>query len=100
MIQKTDNDIGKIMRINADGTIPKDNPFAGKKGWKPEIWTTGHRNPLGLTINPFTGQMWETEFGPHGGDELNLIQKGNNYSRNDDTQRKHNNTEPAKSEKN
>jgi glucose/arabinose dehydrogenase len=100
MVQKPNNDFGKIMRINADGTIPKDNPFVGKKGWKPEIWTTGHRNPLGLTINPFTGQMWETEFGPHGGDELNLIEKGNNYGWIDVTQGKHYNDEPAKGVKN
>ena len=100
MVQKPDNDFGKIMRINADGTVPKDNPFVGKKGWKPEIWTTGHRNPLGLTINPFTGQMWETEFGPHGGDELNLIEKGNNYGWIDVTQGKHYNDEPAKGVKN
>ena len=100
MVQKPDNDFGKIMRINADGTVPKDNPFVGKKGWKPEIWTGGHRNPLGLTINPFTGQMWETEFGPHGGDELNLIEKGNNYGWIDVTQGKHYNDEPAKGVKN
>jgi len=100
MVQKPDNDFGKIMRINADGTIPKDNPFVGRKGWKPEIWTTGHRNPLGLTINPFTGQMWETEFGPHGGDEVNLITKGANYGWIDVTQGKHYNDEPAKGVKN
>src|SRR3569833_1054146 len=100
MIQKTDNDIGKIMRINADGTIPKDNPFVGKKGWKPEIWTTGHRNPLGLTNAPVSGWMWETEFGPLGGDELNLIERGNNYGWIDVTQGKHYNNEPAKGVKN
>jgi len=96
MVQKPDNDFGKLMRINADGTIPKDNPFVGKKGWKPEIWTGGHRNPLGLTINPFTGQMWETEFGPRGGDELNLIEKGNDYGWIEVTQGFHYNGEPAK----
>ena len=96
MVQKPDNDFGKIMRINADGTIPKDNPFVGKKGWKPEIWTTGHRNPLGLTIDPATGQMWETEFGPRGGDEVNKIVKGANYGWIDVTQGKHYNGEPAK----
>jgi len=100
MVQKPGNDFGKIMRINADGTVPKDNPFVGRKGWKPEIWTTGHRNPLGLTINPFTGQMWETEFGPHGGDEVNLITKGANYGWIDVTQGKHYNDEPAKGVKN
>jgi glucose/arabinose dehydrogenase len=96
MVQKPDNDFGKIMRINPDGTIPKDNPYVGRKGWKPEIWTTGHRNPLGLTIDPATGKMWETEFGPHGGDELNLIEKGRNYGWIDVTQGKHYNNEPAK----
>jgi len=96
MVQKPDNDFGKIMRINPDGTIPKDNPFVGKKGWKPEIWTTGHRNPLGLTIDPATGQMWETEFGPRGGDEVNLIVKGQNYGWIEVTQGKHYNGEPAK----
>ena len=96
MVQKPDNDFGKIMRINADGTIPKDNPFVGRKGWKPEIWTTGHRNPLGLTIDPATGQMWETEFGPRGGDEVNLIEKGKNYGWIEVTQGLHYNGEPAK----
>lgn len=96
MVQKPDNDFGKIMRINPDGSIPKDNPFVGKPGWKPEIWTTGHRNPLGLTIDPATGRMWETEFGPRGGDEVNLIQKGANYGWIDVTQGKHYNGEPAK----
>ena len=100
MVQKPDNDFDKIMRINADGTIPKDNPFVGKKGWKPEIWTTGHRNPLGLTIDPETGQMWETEFGPHGGDEVNLITRGANYGWIDVTQGQHYNNEPAKGVKN
>jgi glucose/arabinose dehydrogenase len=100
MVQKPDNDFGKILRINADGSIPKDNPFVGKKGWKPEIWSTGHRNPLGLTIDPATGQMWETEFGPHGGDEVNKIVKGANYGWIDVTQGKHYNNEPAKGVKN
>lgn len=100
MVQKPDNDFGKIMRINADGSIPKDNPFVGKKGWKPEIWTTGHRNPLGLTIDPATGQMWETEFGPHGGDEVNLVTRGANYGWIDVTQGQHYNNEPAKGVKN
>jgi glucose/arabinose dehydrogenase len=100
MVQKPDNDFGKIMRINADGSIPKDNPFVGRKGWKPEIWTTGHRNPLGLTIDPATGRMWETEFGPRGGDEVNLIEKGGNYGWIDVTQGNHYNGEPAKGVKN
>jgi glucose/arabinose dehydrogenase len=100
MVQKPNNDFGKIMRINSDGSIPKDNPFVGKPDWRPEIWTTGHRNPLGLTINPYTGRMWETEFGPEGGDELNLIEKGKDYGWIDVTQGKHYNGEPAKGIKN
>jgi glucose/arabinose dehydrogenase len=96
MVQKPDNDFGKIMRINSDGSIPRDNPFVGKKGWKPEIWTTGHRNPLGFTIEPATGAMWETEFGPRGGDELNLIEKGRNYGWIEVTQGFHYNGEAAK----
>ncbi|WP_305098008.1 PQQ-dependent sugar dehydrogenase [Croceibacterium aestuarii] len=96
MVQKPDNDFGKIMRLNPDGSVPADNPFVGKAGWKPEIWTTGHRNPLGLTINPADGTMWETEFGPRGGDELNRIEKGRNYGWIDVTQGNHYNGEPAK----
>jgi len=100
MVQHHDNDFGKIMRVNPDGSIPQDNPFVGKEGWKPEIWTLGHRNPLGLTIDPATGKMWETEFGPEGGDELNLIEKGKNYGWIEVTQGKHYNGEPAKGIKN
>jgi glucose/arabinose dehydrogenase len=72
-------DIGKILRIKDDGTVPADNPFVGKLGYLPEIYTLGHRNPLGLTIDPMTGEIWSTEFGPRGGDELNRIQAGKNY---------------------
>jgi aldose sugar dehydrogenase len=72
-------DIGKILRLKDDGTIPTDNPFVGKEGYRPEIYTIGHRNPLGLTIDPTTGAIWSTEFGPRGGDELNRIQAGKNY---------------------
>lgn len=79
MVQKTDNHFGKILRINDDGSIPEDNPWVGKSGHKGEVWTTGHRNPTGLTINPITGEMWDSEFGPRGGDEVNLITRGNNY---------------------
>jgi len=70
---------GKILRLKDDGSIPKDNPFVKKEGYKPEIYTLGHRNPLGLTIHPQTGDLWESEFGPRGGDEVNRIQKGKNY---------------------
>jgi aldose sugar dehydrogenase len=70
---------GKIHRVNDDGTAPKDNPFAGRPGALPSIWTYGHRNPQGLAIDPATGKLWETEHGPKGGDELNLIEPGRNY---------------------
>lgn len=96
MVQDPSNHFGKILRINPDGSVPEDNPFVGKKGWKPEIWSTGHRNPLGLTVHPATGQLWSTEFGPRGGDELNRIEKGANYGWMDVTQGEHYNNEPAK----
>ena len=70
---------GKIIRLNLDGSVPKDNPFVNRKGVKKEIWTYGHRNPQGLTRHPITGQIWEQEHGPRGGDEINLLRKGYNY---------------------
>jgi len=73
------NDVGKILRLNDDGTIPKDNPFVGKAGYRPEIYSIGHRTVLGLTFHPTTGALWETENGPQGGDEVNVIQPGKNY---------------------
>ena len=73
------NDLGKIVRINPDGSIPKDNPFVGRKDARPEIWSYGHRNPQGAAIHPETGKLWETEFGPRGGDELNIPKAGSNY---------------------
>ena len=73
------NDAGKILRLNDDGTIPKDNPFVGKAGYRPEIYSIGHRTVLGLTFHPTTGALWETENGPQGGDEVNIIQAGKNY---------------------
>jgi len=73
------NDAGKILRINDDGTIPKDNPFVGKAGYRPEIYSIGHRTVLGLAFHPTTGALWETENGPQGGDEVNVIQPGKNY---------------------
>jgi glucose/arabinose dehydrogenase len=79
MVQKTDNHFGKILRLNADGSVPAGNPWVGREGHVPEAWSTGHRNPLGLTINPLTGEMWESEFGPRGGDEVNRIVRGGNY---------------------
>jgi aldose sugar dehydrogenase len=73
------NDWGKIHRLNDDGTIPKDNPFVKTPGARPTIWSYGHRNPQGLVISPFDGTLWESEHGPKGGDELNLIEPGKNY---------------------
>ena len=73
------NDAGKILRLNDDGTIPKDNPFVGKAGYRPEIYSIGHRTVLGLGFHPTTGALWETENGPQGGDEVNIIQPGKNY---------------------
>ena len=70
------SDLGKIVRINPDGSIPKDNPFVGKEDARPEIWSYGHRNPQGAAIHPETGKLWETEFGPRGGDELNIPKAG------------------------
>ncbi len=77
--QKMDSLLGKIVRINADGTIPKDNPFVGKDGVRPEIWSIGHRNIQSATLHPATGALWEVEHGTRGGDELNLVQKGKDY---------------------
>ncbi|WP_157267623.1 PQQ-dependent sugar dehydrogenase [Azohydromonas aeria] len=70
---------GKICRINRDGSVPGDNPFVGHERAQPEIWSLGHRNPQGLTLNPFTGELWESEHGPQGGDEINVIRRGANY---------------------
>jgi glucose/arabinose dehydrogenase len=77
--QNLGNDLGKIIRIRPDGSVPPDNPFVGKAAAKPEIWSYGHRNPQGLALHPVTGKLWEHEHGPRGGDEVNLIEKGKNY---------------------
>ena len=77
--QNLSNHLGKVIRITPDGSAPPDNPFVGRKGAKPEIWSYGHRNEQGLTINPATGELWEVEHGPRGGDEVNVIEKGKNY---------------------
>jgi glucose/arabinose dehydrogenase len=77
--QEPNTHLGKIVRIKDDGSVPKDNPFIGKAGYLPEIYTLGHRNPLGLYIHPTTGELWSTEEGPQGGDELNIIKAGKNY---------------------
>ena len=70
---------GKIMRINTDGSIPRDNPFVGRSDAQPEIWSYGHRNIQGAALHPETGQLWEVEHGPRGGDELNRPEAGKNY---------------------
>jgi len=77
--QDPNSHIGKIVRITTEGGVPPDNPFVGRAGYKPEIWTLGHRNPLGLYVNPIDGTLWSTEEGPQGGDELNQIVNGKNY---------------------
>ena len=77
--QQLDGTLGKVVRINADGSIPKDNPFVGKPGVKPEIWSYGHRNIQSAAIDPKTGKLWEVEHGARGGDELNQPEKGKNY---------------------
>lgn len=94
LVQDPGNHIGKVLRLNRDGSAPKDNPFTSVQGWEPQIWSTGHRNPTGLTIDPQTGTMWETEFGPRGGDEVNRIERGANYGWPDVTQGYHYNAEP------
>ena len=77
--QDRSNHKGVIVRLNDDGTVPDDNPFIGVDGVLPEIWSYGHRSPQGLAIHPITGDLWESEHGPQGGDEINLIEPGNNY---------------------
>jgi len=76
--QKLDNHLGKIVRVTKDGAAPKDNPFVGKPGALPEIWSYGHRNGQGATIGP-DGKLWMHEHGPQGGDEINIPQAGHNY---------------------
>ena len=95
LAQDPSTDIGKILRIRDDGTIPPDNPFVGKAGYKPEIYTIGNRNPLGLALHPVTGEVWESEFGPRGGDEVNLIKPGKNYGWIIVTKGEHYNGEPS-----
>ena len=70
---------GKVMRLRDDGSVPSDNPFVGREGVRPEIFTWGHRNPQGMAMNPTTGRLWVAEHGPRGGDELNLLKAGANY---------------------
>ncbi len=77
--QNLANHLGKIVRLRPDGSVPPDNPFVGKAGAKPEIWSYGHRNPQGAAIHPQTGKLWEHEHGPRGGDEINIPLAGKNY---------------------
>jgi glucose/arabinose dehydrogenase len=70
---------GKVVRINADGSVPSDNPFAGNADARPEIWSYGHRNPQSAAIHPLTGKLWTVEHGAKGGDEINIPQAGKNY---------------------
>lgn len=78
-VQRLDRLQGKILRFNADGSVPADNPFVGREGARPEIWSYGHRNPQGLAFQPGTGRLYESEHGPLHGDEVNWIEKGANY---------------------
>ena len=77
--QKLEIHGGKLLRLKEDGTAAPDNPFAGREGVKPEIYSYGHRNAQGLALHPDTGALWSTEHGPQGGDELNIIGAGKNY---------------------
>ena len=77
--QDLNSHLGKIVRLNEDGSVPKDNPFIGKDGARPEIWSYGHRNVQAAAVNPTTGELWEIEHGPKGGDELNVAEAGKNY---------------------
>ena len=77
--QDPSNHQGTILRFNEDGSVPADNPFVGREGFRPEIWSYGHRNPPGLAMDAATGTLYDTEHGPRGGDELNRIEPGKNY---------------------
>ena len=79
LAQTLDNHLGKVIRIAPDGSVPAGNPFASRADARPEIWSYGHRNPQSLAIEPASGDLWEIEHGPRGGDEVNLIVKGKNY---------------------
>jgi glucose/arabinose dehydrogenase len=77
--QDPDDLAGSILRITENGAVPPDNPFIGRGGARPEIYTFGHRNPQGLTVHPDTGEVWAAEHGPKGGDEINILVPGANY---------------------
>lgn len=76
--QDRNQNLGKILRLNADGSVPADNPFAAQGGVAAQVWSLGHRNPLGIAFDA-RGRLWNHEMGPRGGDELNLVERGNNY---------------------
>lgn len=95
MVQDPSSHYGKIFRMTDEGKVPPGNPWVGIDGHEPLTWSTGHRNPLGLAINPFTGELWESEFGPRGGDEVNRILRGGNYGWIPVTQGMHYNGEQA-----
>jgi glucose/arabinose dehydrogenase len=77
--QSLANHVGKTLRLRDDGSVPPDNPFVGRAGAKPEIFTYGHRNGYGLAFHPETGELWQAEIGPMGGDEVNILKPGHNY---------------------
>jgi glucose/arabinose dehydrogenase len=77
--QHLDSDVGKILRVRDDGSIPPDNPFVGREDANPQVFTYGHRNATDFSWHPTTGELWATEIGPMGGDELNILQAGHNY---------------------
>jgi glucose/arabinose dehydrogenase len=77
--QRMDGLLGKIVRINPDGSIPKDNPFVGREGVPAEMWSLGHRNVQAAALHPTTGELWEVEHGTRGGDEINIVRKGKDY---------------------
>jgi len=79
LAQDLGTDLGKVLRIDRDGAAPPDNPFVGRQGARPEIYTYGHRNPQGLVVDPRDGTVWEEEHGAMGGDEINRLQPGANY---------------------
>ncbi|MWV28351.1 PQQ-dependent sugar dehydrogenase [Aurantiacibacter rhizosphaerae] len=95
MVQDPASHYGKIFRMTDEGEVPEGNPWVGLDGHEPLVWSTGHRNPLGLAYNPATGELWESEFGPRGGDEVNRILRGGNYGWIDVTQGMHYNGEQA-----
>ena len=78
-VQDLSTGIGKVMRINPDGTVPRDNPFVGRDSVQPEIWSYGHRNAQAAVLHPDRGELWTVEHGPRGGDELNRVEAGKNY---------------------